>query len=79
MLVHLHTILQRQTPEGVQRRLEVNLPSGSTLATLLISLDLPLSVEHLLLTVNRRVAEGNYVLAEGDEVNIMPALSGGGC
>lgn len=75
--VHLHTILQRQTPEGLVDRLDVNLPSGVTLAGLLQQLEIELAPEFLLLVINGRVASLDDILQDGDEVNLMPALSGG--
>lgn len=77
IVVHLHTILQRQTPDGLVSLLEVQLPPGSTLADLLSNLQIELAPEHLLLVVNGRIAELSQVLAEGDQVNLMPAMSGG--
>jgi len=76
--VHLHTTLQRQTPEGLIRRLEVELPGGSRVADLLADLEITLSMDALLLAVNARVAEPEQILQDGDQVNIMPAISGGG-
>ena len=75
--VHLHTILQRQTPEGLVSRLEVELPSGSTLSDLLQYLAIDLEPEHLLLVINGRMADLNRGLHTGDQVNLMPAISGG--
>jgi molybdopterin converting factor small subunit len=75
--VHLHTILQRQTPEGLQRRLELDLPPGTTLADLLVRLEIELDPEAMLLVVNGRIADLAYTLKDGDTVNLMPALSGG--
>ncbi len=77
VVVHLHTILQRQTPDGLISLLEVQLPPDSTLADLLSFLNIELAPEHLLLAVNGRIAELNQVLSEGDQVNLMPAMSGG--
>ncbi len=77
IVVHLHTILQRQTPAGLVSQLEVQLPTASTLADLLSHLKIELAPEHLLLVVNGRIAEMNQVLSEGDQVNLMPAMSGG--
>ena len=74
---HLHTILQRQTPEGLIRRLEVELPGGSRVADLLVKLEIMLPIDALLLAVNGRVADPEQILKEGDQVNIMPAISGG--
>ena len=75
--VHLHTILQRQTPEGLVRRLEVDLPGGSRVVDLLLRLEITLPIDALLLAVNGRVADPEQILKEGDQVNIMPAISGG--
>jgi sulfur carrier protein ThiS len=75
--VHLHTTLQRRTPEGLQRRLEVTLPPGSRLADVLERLALPPDDESTLLVVNGRVAAPGQPLADGDEVHLIPALSGG--
>jgi len=78
VIAHLHTILQRQTPEGLVRRLEVDLPGGSRVADLLLSLEITLPLDAILLAVNGRVANPEQILKEGDQVNIMPAISGGG-
>ncbi len=79
--VHLHTTLQRRTPEGLQRRLNVTLPAGSRLADVLERLGLPPDDDSILLVVNARVVGPDQTLAEGDEVHLIPALSGGapGC
>ena len=75
--VNLHTTLQRQTPDGTISRLELNLPEGTTLADLLAELDIRMDPDALLLVVNSRMAEESQVLYPGDQVNLMPALSGG--
>jgi sulfur carrier protein ThiS len=75
--VHLHTTLQRQTPKGALRRLEVALPAGSTLADLLARLDVEFNHDSTLLVINGRQADANQVLGERDEVHLIPALSGG--
>ena len=75
--VHLHTILQRQTPAGLVGRLEVSLAPGSTLNDLLTHLEIGLTLEQLLLVVNGRMAELVQALHDGDVVNLMPAISGG--
>jgi len=59
------------------RRLEVNLPGGSRLQDLLDVLGIDMPVETMLLAVNYRVAEPEQLLHDGDQVNIMPAISGG--
>jgi sulfur carrier protein ThiS len=59
------------------RQLEAELPASSTLADLLRGLELPSDAPGLLLVVNGRSADRSQALAEGDEVHLMPALSGG--
>ena len=75
--VHLHTTLQRQTPKGALRRLEVMLPGGSSLADLLAHLELEFDHDSVLLVINGRQANASQALADGDEVHLIPALSGG--
>lgn len=75
--VHLHTILQRQTPEGLVGRLDVSLPTESKVSDLLKILEIKLPVESLLLVVNGRMSEPMHTLHDGDVVNLMPAISGG--
>lgn len=75
--VRLHTILQRQTPDGPVSQVEVSLPEQSNLAALLAHLEITLEPEALLLVVNGRTVEMDQVLQDGDQVNLMPAISGG--
>lgn len=75
--VHLHTILQRETPAGPVRQLELEIAPGSTVAQLLQTLEIDLSWEALLVLVNGRLAELDLHLNGGDQVHLMPAISGG--
>jgi sulfur carrier protein ThiS len=75
--VHLHTTLQRRTPKGSLRRLDVALPVGSTLADLLDQLTIPREDESVLLVINGRQADAAQILRDADEVHLIPALSGG--
>ena len=75
--VHLHTILQIETPAGMQRRLETDLPPGGTIGDLVEMLELKLAPDAMIFLVNGRPQREEYVLADGDEVNLIPALSGG--
>lgn len=75
--VYLHTILQRQTPQGVVRQLKVTLPPGSTLLDLLGALNVELDPDQLMLVVNGVMADEHTLLSDGDRVNLMPAISGG--
>ena len=75
--VHLHTVLQRQTPEGLVRQLELSLPANSTINDLLAQMEIDFPLDSLLLVVNGRLVEEDHILQEGDKVNLMPAVSGG--
>ena len=75
--VHLHTTLQRQTPEGIVRRLDVTLPPISTLGDLLSNLAIKTDDEATLLVVNGHTADTVQALQDGDEVHLIPAMSGG--
>jgi sulfur carrier protein ThiS len=75
--VHLHTLLQRQTPDGLARCINVELPDGSSTLSLLDFLQIQVAPEHLLIVVNGRIAEVERELHNGDVVHLIPALSGG--
>ena len=75
--VRLHTVLRRKTPEGIVDRLEIDLPDGATVQALLDVASIPLSGDALLLVVNGRIVKPEQVLSEGDQVRLVPAMSGG--
>lgn len=75
--VHLYTILQRQTPDGPQRQLVVNLPPGSTIADLITTLGITLPLDAILVVMNGRHTETSRHLQPGDHIHLMPAMSGG--
>ncbi len=75
--VYFHTILQRQTPEGLVNQMEIALPPQCTLGGLLETLGIQVDLQETLLVVNGRLAELTQVLAEGDKVHLIPAISGG--
>jgi sulfur carrier protein ThiS len=75
--VHLHTILQRQTPEGLVRQLKLSVPAQSNISDLLTQLEIDFPLDSLLLVVNGRLVEEDHVLQEGDKINLMPAIAGG--
>ena len=75
--LHLHTTVQKEGPHGLQRRMALELPGGSRLADVLERLEIEPDPEHLLLVINGRWAELDQLLSEGDQVHIIPAISGG--
>jgi sulfur carrier protein ThiS len=75
--LHLHTLLQRPSPNGLIRQLEVELPAGATLQDLLKREGIIVDDENFLLVVNNRNVERDQVLNDGDDVDLIPAISGG--
>ena len=75
--VHLHTILQRRTAGGMEREVAVTLPPDSQIADLLDELAISLPPSIMLFLVNGRVAAMDQLLFDGDEVHLIPAISGG--
>ena len=77
VIVHLHTILERKTETGTVGRLDLSLSEDISMAALLKYLEIELNAENLLFVVNGRIVELDHVIREGDEVNLIPAMSGG--
>lgn len=75
--VHLHTVLQKQTPDGLVRRLEMTAPANSTMMDLFTQLEIEMPLDAILLVVNGRIVPPNHPLQDQDEVHFMPAISGG--
>jgi sulfur carrier protein ThiS len=75
--LQLHTLLQRPSPDGLIRRLQVELPAGATLQDLLTRQGIVIDDENFLTVVNNRNVEADQVLKDGDEVDLIPAISGG--
>ncbi len=77
MTLYLHTTLQRETPTGMQRRMELTIPAASRVADLLKAAGVQEVGEAVLLVVNGRTATSKHSLSDGDEVHLIPAISGG--
>jgi len=75
--IFLHTILQQQTPDGPVGQLTADMPAVGTLTDLLNQLGIELDVENTLLVVNGRTVELSQQLSDGDQVHLIPAISGG--
>jgi molybdopterin converting factor small subunit len=79
MIVHvrLHTTLRRETPEGIVDRLDLELQPGATVRDVLDRLEINPRGRSILMVVNRNLAKAEQELADGDEVRLIPAMSGG--
>lgn len=75
--VRLHTILRRETPEGIIDRLELDLPEGATVAEAVRRLEIERRPRMMLLVVNAKIVQGDHVLKGGDELRLVPGVSGG--
>lgn len=75
--IRLHTILQLETPSGKVRKVSMTLLPGATLAEVLAELRIELPLEGLLLVINGRLVDVDTAIADGDVIDLIPALSGG--
>lgn len=75
--VRLHTILRRETPEGIIDRVMLELPPGATVAEAIDRLEIQTRPRTMLRVVNGKIVQGDHVLAEGDELRLVPGISGG--
>lgn len=75
--VVLHTTLRRQFPRATDGRLTFDLPPGSSVEDLLRRMRIKLELQHTLLVLNGRNVDAQHVLLEGDQVHLIPAISGG--
>lgn len=79
MIVHvrLHTALQRVSADKRTGTLDLDLPSGASVRDVLAELGMAPDPEALLLVLNRRMVDEDTPLAEGDTLDLIPAISGG--
>lgn len=75
VVVRLFAGLREQAGTG---RREVEVPDGATVGDVWPALALGEELSGLLYAVNKEYADRNRVLAEGDEVALIPPVSGGG-
>jgi sulfur carrier protein ThiS len=75
--VRLHTVLRRQTPQGIVDRLTLDLADGATVATVLDHLGIRGQGDLILLVLNGRPVSPEQALADGDDLRLVPAISGG--
>ncbi len=77
IIVHLHTTLQQATPQGLARRVQVELPDGATLGDLCAQLGIVVDEENTLLVIDHCHVGLEHALRDGCEVHLIPAIAGG--
>jgi sulfur carrier protein ThiS len=79
MVVHvrLHTTLRKETPQGIVDRVDLELEPGSTLAEVLDRLEIRPRGGSVLMAVNGNLVKKDFVLSDGDQVRLVPSVSGG--
>ncbi len=79
MIVHvrLHTTLRKETTEGLIDRFDLRLEPGATVAAVMEHLEIRPRGGSILMAVNGKLVKADQVLAEGDELRLVPSVSGG--
>jgi sulfur carrier protein ThiS len=79
MVVHvrLHTTLRKETPQGIIDRVDLELEPGSTLAEVLDRLEIRPRSGSVLMAVNGNLVKKDFALSDGDQVRLVPSVSGG--
>jgi sulfur carrier protein ThiS len=77
VFVQLHTTLREQLANKEVRWFEQKLPHGSSVNELLETLKLNAPGESLIIVINGKVVSLDDALADGDKIDIIPAISGG--
>jgi molybdopterin converting factor small subunit len=77
IIINYHTILQKVTSNGLRKTAILSSPEGLTINDLLSQLELEIAGDSLIVVVNHHICDGTYLLKNGDQVDLIPALSGG--
>jgi molybdopterin converting factor small subunit len=73
--VRLFSVLRHQ-PGGLADRLSLNLPMGARVQDVLDLLKIARDME-IIIAINREVCSEDHLLADGDELSLIPAVAGG--
>ncbi len=73
--VSMYATLKKYAP-GSQGNFELNLAAGATVKTLMERLQIPQTVERVIL-INGRLADDGTRLADADKITIFPPIEGG--
>lgn len=79
MVVHiiLHSIYRKETPDGLQSHLDLELEEGTTLGRVIEILGYGDQFDNMLVVINGEIADRDDIPKEGNTVRIMPVMSGG--
>jgi sulfur carrier protein ThiS len=75
--VALHTVLEQYSPALNRGAFALTVARGSTIRGVLKRLGIKAPVESLILVINHHVVEPGTTLSDGDQLDIIPAISGG--
>ena len=75
--MYLHTIYQKKAREGMINKIKFPFQTNLSLEKIIYDLDLEIPKESTLYVVNGKIEEPGYIVAEGDEIHFIPAISGG--
>lgn len=75
--VALHTVLEQYSPALERGAFTITVTRGATVRGVLDQLGIKAPVESLILVINHHVVEPGTTLCEGDQLDIIPAISGG--
>lgn len=77
VVVHLHTVYQKKTEQGMVRRIEFEISSRLPVFRLLQELQVEIATDNTLIVVNGKSESIYYEIKPNDEIHVIPAISGG--
>lgn len=77
MTFQLHTVLQKQTPQGRISSICHRMRHGNTIAAALQDVGLNINPDETLIVVERRNVGLDYQPKDGDVIHLIPAIAGG--
>lgn len=75
--VHLHTALRNHPLADEKGVVRLSAPDGAVIENVLEQLGITLKQDSLILVINHCIADVRDALHDGDQLDIIPAISGG--
>jgi len=73
----LHTVLQQYAPADMGSMFDLQISEGATIRDVLAELKIVTAHDSLIFVINHHMVEETVPLADGDKLDIIPAISGG--